>query len=245
MTFTVALIGPDGAGKTTIANMLEATQGGRIRYVYMGDNLETSNVMLPTTRLIRALSRRRGASDGASPDADAGVAPRQRGRIARAVSSLKWAACYVNWLAEEYYRDLVAWWLLKRGHVVVFDRHFFSDYYADDIASDGHGLSLSQRIHARMLAWAHPRPDLVVFLDAPAELLFARKGEFSVEHLERRRQDYLGLRSVFQHFAVVDASQPRETVMHDVLHCMAAYRSHALESRGERSRTADQQQPSW
>jgi thymidylate kinase len=238
--FTVALIGPDGAGKTTIATMLEATQGGRIRYVYMGDNLQTSNVMLPTTRLLRDLERRRhgaeapGASDGTQRRPAA--SPR-----ARVLSGLKWTVCYANWLAEEYYRDLVAWWLLKRGHVVVFDRHFFLDYYADDIAGNGKGRSWSRRLHARMLDWTHPRPDLVVFLDAPAELLFARKGEFSVAHLERRRQDYLSLRAVFEHFAVVDASQPPDQVMRDVLRCLDDYRTRTQESRGGRSRALGQQ----
>lgn len=239
--FTVALIGPDGAGKTTIATMLQAAQPGRIRYVYMGDNLQTSNVMLPTTRLLRALERRRAGQDTSERAGDDASNRPARSRRARAVSGLKWAVCYANWLAEEYYRDLVAWWLLKRGHVVVFDRHFFLDYYADDIVGDGRGRSWSRRLHARMLDWAHPRPDLVIFLDAPAELLFARKGEFSVAHLERRRQDYLALRSVFEHFAVVDASQPPERVVRDVLDRMAEYWTALQESRGGRSRALDRQ----
>ena len=243
--FTVALIGPDGAGKTTIATMLEASQGGRIRYVYMGDNLQTSNVMLPTTRLLRTLEQRSleqrrtaSAERDAAGDSERGNGQPLRpiGLRARSLSLAKWALCYANWLAEEYYRDLVAWWLLKRGHVVVFDRHFFLDYYADDIAGSAKGRSLSRRLHALMLDWAHPRPDLVVFLDAPAQLLFARKGEFSVEHLERRRQDYFSLRSVFPHFAVVDASQPPEAVMRDVLGCISDYRTQVCEGRGERLR---------
>ena len=39
-----------------------------------------------------------------------------------------------NWLAEEAYRAVLARRLQRRGTVVVFDRHFFCDYYAGAIA---------------------------------------------------------------------------------------------------------------
>ena len=55
--FTVALIGPDGAGKSTISRRLQASINRPIKYVYMGINLEASNIMLPTTRLMLALKR--------------------------------------------------------------------------------------------------------------------------------------------------------------------------------------------
>ena len=60
--FTVALIGPDGAGKTTIGKRIEHTLPLPVKYVYMGVNLDSSNHMLPTTRLIKALKRMRGAA---------------------------------------------------------------------------------------------------------------------------------------------------------------------------------------
>ena len=50
--FTIALIGPDGAGKTTLAEKLQRNLPFPIRYLYMGVSLESSNVTLPTSRLI-------------------------------------------------------------------------------------------------------------------------------------------------------------------------------------------------
>jgi thymidylate kinase len=47
-------------------------------------------------------------------------------------------------------------------------------------------------------------------------VLFARKGEGTIEMLERRRQEYMALRNVVKHFAVVDATQPEEEVARDV-----------------------------
>jgi thymidylate kinase len=63
-----------------------------------------------------------------------------------------------------------------------------------------------------MLARFYPRPDFVICLDAPAEVLFARKGEGTLALLERRRQEYLHLRDVVKHFATVDATQSEDEV---------------------------------
>jgi len=76
--------------------------------------------------------------------------------------------------------------------------------------------SLGRRVHGLLLAHVYPKPDLVVFLDAPPELLLARKGEGTIESLQRRRQDYLQLAPLTKHFVVVDASRPLEEVTLDV-----------------------------
>jgi len=68
-----------------------------------------------------------------------------------------------------------------------------------------------------MLTRCYPRPQLVIFLDAPAEILFARKGEGSVELLQWRRQEYLALREVLPNFTVVDATLPLDQVIDEVV----------------------------
>ena len=55
--FTVALIGPDGAGKSTVGRELERRLSFPAKYIYMGVNLESSNLVLPTTRLILGIKR--------------------------------------------------------------------------------------------------------------------------------------------------------------------------------------------
>ena len=52
MKFSVALIGPDGAGKTTIARMLEERSPLPLKYIYMGENIGASNFALPTSRFL-------------------------------------------------------------------------------------------------------------------------------------------------------------------------------------------------
>jgi thymidylate kinase len=63
----------------------------------------------------------------------------------------------------------------------------------------------------------------VIYLDAPAEVLFARKGESSLEVLEWRRQKYMQLREKVKHFSVVDASQPTHGVAQEVTALITAF----------------------
>jgi thymidylate kinase len=137
--------------------------------------------------------------------------------VRRACQAGRSALRLANRLAEEWYRQLIAQAFVTRGSIVVFDRHFLADYHAFDVA--GGGRPLSRRIHGWMLMHAYPRPDLVVLLDAPPEVLFARKGEGTLASLARRREHYLRLADtsgIDWAFAVVSATQPVDAVVADV-----------------------------
>ena len=58
------------------------------------------------------------------------------------------------------------------------------DYYAHDISNTDPARPLRHRLHGVFLDRWYPRPDLVIFLDAPAEVLFARKHEGTIPLLE-------------------------------------------------------------
>jgi thymidylate kinase len=60
------------------------------------------------------------------------------------------------------------------------------------------------------------KPDLVLFLDAPPEVLYARKGESTLEHLESRRNAIPEQGKKMDNFIVVDATQPLTKVFADV-----------------------------
>jgi thymidylate kinase len=212
---TLALVGPDGAGKTTVARRLEQELDPSVKYLYMGVSVDSSNHALPTTRLVEALRRRRGGeADTRGPRAKEEVfeRPAPAGAAPRALRSVKATLRLANRLAEEWYRQYLAWSYGRKGVVVVFDRHFFADYHAYDV-DGGPELPASRRIHGYLLEKAYPKPDLVIYLDAPADVLLARKGEGSAELLEQRRHDYLALREVTPDFAVVDATLPLDDVV--------------------------------
>jgi thymidylate kinase len=102
-----------------------------------------------------------------------------------------------------------------RGYVVLFDRYYLFDYNRH-LRVAGHERILF-RLHRYLLERLYPRPDLVIFLDAPASVLFARKREGTVESLERRRQSFLKLGEELPNFVRVDATLPLSRVCREVL----------------------------
>jgi thymidylate kinase len=186
-----------------------------VKTIYMGVNLEASTMMLPTTRLLLAAKRARGgrpdlvASSLRDVDSDAAPASDGRGAV------LKSTARMAVWMTEEWLRQLVALGHSLRGRIVVFDRHFFLDYYHADV--DGGRRGAAQRLHGWMLQRVYPKPDLVIMLDAPAEVLHARKPEATVAWLERRRQQYLELAPLVPEFVVVDVDRPLDAAVSEVV----------------------------
>lgn len=230
--FTVALIGPDGAGKTTISHHLMESLPWKVKYLYMGVNPDSSNRVLPTTAVIRAIKRACGVKPdvGGPPELQRAQAKPQglvRGMARGAKSMLSLA----NRLCEEWYRQMLTWSYQFRGYIVLYDRHYFIDYFAYDIAPSEWRRPLARHIHGFLLSRVYPKPDLVIYLDAPSEVLLARKGEGTLETLERRRQEYLELKDHVKHFAVVDADRPVDEVTHDVTEVIVDFYHHGARTR--------------
>lgn len=211
---SVAVIGPDGAGKTTICRRIPETLGLPVRHVYMGINPDASNHMLFTTRLLNRLKRLRGAA----PEPPGPLDPERETRppknpLRRVARALKRSLTLADCLADEWYRQALVWYYQWRGNVVLLDRHFLFDFYTSDAARGKGRRPLSRRIHGFCLTRFYPRPDLVVLLDAPGEVLYARKGEWTPERLEKRRREFRRLEGLVDHFVVIDATLPEDEVL--------------------------------
>ena len=229
----MALIGVDGAGKSTVARQVVDRLPFDADYLYMGVNLEASSVMLPTTRVALAIKRRRGGrSDMTVGHLDPGW--RRGGPIAATRRLIR----IVNWLAEEAYRAALARRIQRRPAMVVFDRHFFCDYYASAVAPDGSTLPLDARLHGYVLRRWYPRPEMTIFLDAPPAVLVARKPGETIERVTQRRLAYLELERVLPAFQVVDANRPVSEVVDDVVERIVAFAT-ATTPVGARAVTQD------
>ncbi len=166
---TVALLAPDGAGKSSVASALTDTLPVPVRVVYMG-RARTSN-----------RGRRQSVASG---------------------------------LVRQWRRHLTARYHRFRGRIVLFDR------YTYDALLPPRNPNPARVARRWVFAHAVPAPDLVILLDAPAELMFQRKDEHPREFLEQRRRDYLELKSRLPEMVVVDASQSLEDVRRDVTHAI-------------------------
>jgi thymidylate kinase len=167
---TVALLGPDGAGKSTLAAALVATPHLRARSLYAG----LYGAATPQPRL---------------PLPGLGLASR---------------------LVRLWRLRLRAAAVRARGRVVVFDRHGL-----DAAATARPARGAAGRARRRLLAAALPTPDVLVVLDAPAEVLLARKGEHDVPALEAQRERYRALAERLGG-VLVDAGRDAESVRCDV-----------------------------
>jgi thymidylate kinase len=168
---TLAILGPDGAGKTTLADALVASLPFAVRYVYLG--------MWRPSRLRESLRHIIGA------------------RLAIVLVKLSLKSMLVA-----YHRRL--------GRVVVLDRFT----YDADVASAN--LDWKGRLTSRLVKSLCADPDLIVLLDAPADVMFDRKGEHGLEKLQALREGYLRLAERYPELAVVDATQPRDQIRRHV-----------------------------
>jgi len=221
--FTVALIGPDGAGKTTVSCKLETELSLPVKSIYMGVNLHSSGTMLPHMRLVLLLRRRFGGADPSATSDLATFRPPPATVVGRCAAAVRSGVRLTNWLAEEWYRQAVAVYHMRRGTIVVFDRHFFADFYEEETEDGGGDRRLSKRIHGFVLQHVYPKPDLTIWLDAPPEVLYARKPEGSLDQLRKKQLGYRAVADLLPEVVLVNAALPADEVSRQVAEVIHAF----------------------
>jgi len=228
--FTVALIGGDGAGKTTVANAVIASSDLPMKYLYMGLSTRSSNFALPTSRLVLLFKRHQykravKKAETQSPD----TMPASQLEYTEQTQSQLWnAARFLNRMAEAWFRQLISISYQLQGYVVIYDRHFYFDAAPVAIDSQNNRIPFSDRLYFWLMSHWYPKPTLTILLDAPTELLYERKAEASVEYLSQQRSVYLEQGKRLANFIRVDAAQPLDKVVDEVKkHISDYYEIHA------------------
>jgi len=185
----VVILGPDGSGKSSVIDKIIpdlAPAFRKTQYIHLRPSLGRENT-------------------GRNTPVDAPHSRRARGRFASVVK--------VFYLLFDY---CVGYLLrirpmLVRSTFVVFDRYYH------DLMVDPKRYRFSGPLwFARSVAGLVPKPDVTILLDAPADLIQARKKEVPLKETERQREEYLRLVGEMQNGIVIDASQPLESVVTDV-----------------------------
>lgn len=222
---TVAIIGPDGAGKSTLIDKLEKGLPFSVRRIYMGVNPAAATHALPTTRFIwflnRVLKRPRPNYDVDSQP-ETPKAESKKGGLKQVLRELKSALFVFNRVSEQWYRQWVCWFYQWRGHLVLIDRHFYLDYLAVKLSNPVPRTVAAWRVHDFLMERVYPRPNLTLYLDAPPEVLFARKQEVSLARLETMRRAYNQIREHVPAFEVLDATQSADQVFEAAKHKIIA-----------------------
>ncbi len=188
----VALLAPDGAGKSTLANALVQEAQLQARLIYAGTNIDASTISLPSTRW---LHKRVKPGSGASS-------------LARITFN---AMRFCNRLVEQWCRFGVAAYHRWRGRLVIFDRYVYDSWLVQ------RATTRWKRLRRWLLELGWPQPDLVILLNAPGDLLYQRKHEHTPEWLEQQRRAYLNLRDRLPQMVVVDATREAKEVRQEVV----------------------------
>ena len=182
----ITFSGLDGAGKSTLISYVE-------ELLVELEVKSTVLTMYDHVGLYATIRRLRDTISAATDTAsDDGLpAENRRSRHRRGIGH-GIVAVVRSRLAKQfvYVIDLLCFLLFRfytevvRRRVLILDRYFY-----DSLADIAKG-PLSW-IYIRGFLWFTPRPQLALFIDVPAEIAFARKGEYTVEYLRKRRDTYV------------------------------------------------------
>jgi thymidylate kinase len=188
----IALLAPDGAGKSTLAQMLAEDPFIRAQVIYMGTNSKAQSVNLRWAVWLRT---RYPNFFGQNPKPGRPYAIR--------------ALNYMMSVTEHWYRLGLGIYHKLRGRFVIFDRYMYDSWL---------GAQNSSRKPWRELLFDHlwPKADMVIVLDAPGRVLYERKHEHSPEWLEDRRREYSQLRNRIPDAIYVSADRPEADVCREI-----------------------------
>jgi thymidylate kinase len=125
---------------------------------------------------------------------------------------------------------LGSWFRLRpvvfKGGLVLIDRWYY-DFFVDQ-------KRYRLRVPPVLIRFGYvflKKPDLVLLLDAPAEILQQRKQEVSILESQKQREAYLALTSRLPQARVIDAAQPVATVADNAIKAVLEFMVRRQEKR--------------
>jgi thymidylate kinase len=186
--YHIVMLGPDGAGKSSVVDRLEARMEGAFQHV------QVLGFAPPLFKLWQ-----KGPANTSTPHA----------KKARSYPVSLLRAGF--WFFYNAMSHVTLRWMKANNTLIVNDRHFI-DILVDPVRYRYGG----PRWALKLVQWVMPKPDAIVLLAGPAEIIQARKKEVPVEETARQIALYRSLVSKQARSHIVDAAQPFDQVMRDV-----------------------------
>ncbi|MGH3086089.1 MAG: hypothetical protein ACRDSJ_02075 [Rubrobacteraceae bacterium] len=196
----VAFLGTDGAGKSTIMARVEEDLGDAFwtKRQYHKRPLSTPFRWLRQYGLRPPGEAKWEKESGTEASGFTPHALPSRG-MAYSLAKLGF------WWADFVFLGYLAEFLpkLTSPSLLMFDR-YYQDLLVDPRRYHYGGSMRLARLVGRLV----PQPHLIIFLDAPPEVLLSRKQELPIEEVTRQREAYLELVKALPNGHVVDTSRP-------------------------------------
>ncbi len=201
----VVVLGPDGAGKSTLIKHLERDLSGAFRR---------------TTRFHLMPGIFRGRRDGGPVTDPHGKPPRS------------WLASLLK--LGYYLLDYTLGYFFKIRPALVKSTLVFFDRYYDDLLVDPKRYRYGGPMWAaKLLRRFIPRPDLWLILDVPEEEILRRKQEVPFEEIHHQRERYRRLAVELSNAFLIDGSLPPEEVARQAEEIILEYMHQRYLSRRE------------
>lgn len=200
----IVVLGADGSGKSTVIAQIEdhlKPAFRRTQYIHLRPRLGISE------------------DPNSSPVTDPHGQP-ARGWLISIIKLVYFLFDYGIGYVVNIYPQLV------RSTLVIFDR-----YYHDLLVDSRRYRYGGPRWLAKFIGQLVPKPDLWVLLDAPAEILQARKQEVSFEETARQREEYINLVESLPNSLRVDTTCPLDNVIADLDKAILNYMATRSENR--------------
>ena len=194
---TIILLGPDGAGKSTLATLMQE----KLSVLF---SLEKGRYIhwKPTRKKL-------------SSDAKAHTDPHARAPRSLPIS---FAFLLFHWFGFLFGSWQVVRSILFRNGMVLIDR-YFHDMQVDLRRYCLHARTPGIRFFTGLL----PAPDLIFVLDAPSEVLQARKAEVTLEETRRQRLAYGALSRIYPQARILNAALPSDEVARQAVREVLSY----------------------